>query len=261
LISGEDVRYPEVIFSDDKPFRDGEVVFSNVSMRYSAELPLALRNISITIPSGSKVAIVGRTGSGKSSLFRVLLRLCSYDGLVMIGGVNIADLSVKELRARVAIVPQDPLLFHGTFRENLDPLTRFSDEEVANAVTRAHLMDVFPQSYFVPVNGDRSVSLTHFLARETGGGRGLSQGQRQLLALVRALLQLRAGVRRLLLIDEASAALDNASERCLVDAVANAIASPDAVTVLTICHRPAGLRTLCTQVCFHRWLLPSCIAD
>ncbi len=125
------------ISSDSRPPADwpsrGEIVYKNVSMKHlpAEEKSLALNNISFTIDAGERVGIVGRTGAGKSSLIYTLFRMGFItNGRVIIDGIDIATINLDDLRQRISIIPQDPILFSGTLRFNLDPLNIRSDEEI-----------------------------------------------------------------------------------------------------------------------------------
>jgi ABC-type multidrug transport system fused ATPase/permease subunit len=115
----------------------GQIVFDNVSMRHSMETdsPLSLHDISMTIRAGEKVGIVGRTGAGKSSLIQTLFRMTTLvHGQIKIDDIDIAFVGLDDVRSRISIIPQDPILFTGTIRENLDPFNSYSDEEIWHAL-------------------------------------------------------------------------------------------------------------------------------
>merc|ERR1719277_995622 len=109
----------------------GEVRFEDVTMRYRADLPTVLNGISFTVPGGTSVGVVGRTGAGKSSLLQALFRMCQLDsGRILIDGVDISTLGLHTLRKRLAIIPQDPIGFTGSMRFNLDPFNERREEEL-----------------------------------------------------------------------------------------------------------------------------------
>ena len=156
----------------------GVVKFDGYKARYREGLDLVLRGIDLTILSGEKVGIVGRTGAGKSSLTLALFRLVEpAAGSIYIDGVNIRHLGLGQLREGLTIIPQDPVLFSGSLRMNLDPVARYSDSQVWSALRMAHLGDM--------VEG-LAAGLDHQVAE---GGGNLSLGQRQLLCLARAILR------------------------------------------------------------------------
>ena len=147
-------------------------------MRYAPGLPDVLRHVSFEVQPSTKLAVVGPTGSGKSTLANAFLRFVeSHEGSITIDGVDIAQVGLTDLRSRLQIVPQDPVILSGSLRSVLDVLGEFTDEQLLDALRTVHLVDG-PSSQFA--NLDFSIAES---------GTNLSQGQRQLLCLARAILR------------------------------------------------------------------------
>ncbi|KAI3737516.1 hypothetical protein L2E82_27520 [Cichorium intybus] len=196
----------------------GQIEFRNVTLKYMPSLPPALRDLSLTIAGGTQVGIVGRTGAGKSSIINALFRLNPIcGGSIIVDGVNVADVSLRDLRSRFAVVPQIPFLFKGSLRENLDPFNLNDDSKIWKALEKCHIDDE---------------------VREAGGlnmqmkesGTSFSVGQRQLICLARAFLK----STMVLCLDECTANVDTHTASKLKDAIASECRG---LTVITIAHR------------------------
>ncbi|KAL0354884.1 UNVERIFIED_CONTAM: ABC transporter C family member 13 [Sesamum radiatum] len=196
----------------------GEIQFQNVTLRYKPSLPPALFDVSFHIPGGTWVGIVGRTGAGKSSILNVLFRLnpiCT--GCVLLDGLNIAGVPVRDLRSNIAIVPQTPFLFEGSLRANLDPLETSSDEKIWSILEKCCLKEEIEAAGGLDIHVKES-------------GSTFSVGQRQLLCLARALLN----SSKVLCLDECTANVDTQTASTLQKAISSECRGR---TIITIAHR------------------------
>ncbi len=205
----------------------GEVVFDKVTYIYKNNNSKVLDDFSLTIPAGQKIAIVGSSGSGKTTFVRLLMRLFNItDGKIMIDGIDISKISQENLREQIAFVPQDPVLFHRTLMENIRYGRRdATDEEVLVAAHMAHcddFIDQLPQKYETYV-GERGIKL--------------SGGERQRVAIARAILKNAP----ILTLDEATSSLDSHSESLIQDALVKLIKGK---TTIVIAHRLSTIRQM-----------------
>ncbi|KAJ3020956.1 UNVERIFIED_CONTAM: hypothetical protein HDU68_009890 [Siphonaria sp. JEL0065] len=198
---------------------EGTISFKDVTLKYSPELPLVIKGISFDIRNREKIGIVGRTGSGKSSLMQALFRMVEpASGEISVDGVDILKIGLFDLRSRLAIIPQDPVLFSGTFRSNLDPFSEYSDNDLWDAITRAGLKTKVSET---PEGLDGKIQ---------DGGENLSVGEKQLLCLSRAMLK----SPKILIMDEATANVDYETDAFIQKALRSDFKQ---ATIITIAHR------------------------
>eukprot|EP00934_Nitzschia_sp_Nitz4_P009275 Nitzschia sp. Nitz4//scaffold39_size137210//112596//117089//NITZ4_003219-RA/size137210-augustus-gene-0.186-mRNA-1//1//CDS//3329550443//9265//frame0 len=198
----------------------GAIQFQSTKLRYRPDLPLVLKGLNLDIPPRSKVGIVGRTGAGKSTLMAALMRLVELDGgSIEIGGVNTRKLGLYRLRSSIAVIPQDPVLFSGSVKTNLDPFDEHNEDDLKDSLQRVGLWTSEQTS---PVK-----SLSDAVQQD---GQNFSVGQRQLLVIARALLD-GAGV---VICDEATAAIDAEADARIQKVLRNDFKD---ATTLTVAHR------------------------
>uniref|UniRef100_A0A5G2QUH8 Multidrug resistance-associated protein 4 n=1 Tax=Sus scrofa TaxID=9823 RepID=A0A5G2QUH8_PIG len=196
----------------------GRIRFSNVSFRYSSDGPVVLRELMPQITSGSKVGIVGRTGAGKSSLVSALFRLSEPEGRIWISVINTTTIGLHDLRKKMSVVPQEPVLFTGTMRKNLDPFHEHTDEELWNALEEVQLKEAVEG-----LPGKLNAELAE-------SGSNLSAGQRQLVSFARAILR----KNKILIIDKATSNVDPRTDELIKKNIHEKFAQ---CTVLTITNR------------------------
>ncbi|KAL2337975.1 hypothetical protein Fmac_012421 [Flemingia macrophylla] len=214
---------PPKILEDKRPPSSwpskGRIEFHALKVKYRPNAPLVLNGITCTFKEGTRVGVVGRTGSGKTTLLSVLFRLVEpTSGEILIDGLNICSIGLKDLRMKLSIIPQEPILFSGTVRTNLDPLDQFSDNEIWKVLEMCQLKEAISG---LPYQMDSPVS---------NEGENWSMGQRQLFCLGRVLLK----SNNILVLDEATASIDSATDAILQRVIRQEFSE---CTVINVAHR------------------------
>ncbi|CAN1161873.1 ABC transporter C family member 8, partial [Linum perenne] len=214
---------PPAIVEDKRPPsswpQNGRIELQDLKIRYRANAPLVLKGISCTFKEGTRIGVVGRTGSGKTTLISALFRLVEPDsGRILINGLDICAMGLKDLRMKLSVIPQEPTLFRGSVRTNLDPLGLYTDHDIWEALDKCQLKATISR---LPNLLDSSVS---------DEGENWSSGQRQLFCLGRVLLRRN----KILVLDEATASIDSATDSILQKIIRQEFAE---CTVITVAHR------------------------
>ena len=203
--------------------REGNIALKDVCLTYYPGGPQSLKNITLNINGGTKIGIAGRTGAGKSSFVAALMRMPEPGGDVFIDNVNIKDITLKESRRAITVLGQNPVLFSGTVRQNLDLMEKFEDAELWRALEQVQLKNLVEN---LPGQLDQEL-LEH--------GANFSVGERQLICLARVLLQ----QKKIVILDEPTAHVDPDTEQTIWNIVHEKLKNS---TVITVAHRLNTIR-------------------
>jgi len=211
-----ETKLPVTNYSSSWPAK-GEIELKNYYAKYRPNLPYVLKDVSFKIFGGEKVGVVERTGSGKSTTLLAILRIIeAHKGSILIDNVDISDIGLDDLRKKITIIPQDPLLYKGSLRSNLDLLDQYNDDQIWVALEKVCMKDKFLQFGL-----DSEVK---------EGGENLSAGEKQLICIARAILN----KSKIILVDEATSSIDNVTEETILESIRENFKG---CTMITIAHR------------------------
>lgn len=209
----------------------GKVTFKNVSLKYRPKTEIVLKNLSFEVQPGEKIGVVGRTGAGKSTICLSMSRIMElHQGQILIDDVNINEVQLELLRRRVTVIPQDPTLFTGTLRFNLDPFDSVSDERIESLLKEAGLEELLTRDQTSKQDDETTENANGLQMKISEQGANLSSGEKQLICICRAILR----KNKIVILDEATANIDIVTEKKIQKLINEEFTDS---TVITIAHR------------------------